>query len=296
MKSTKITMLVLSPFLLQQILKTMIEANRDFPDSAPAPNTISYNNVLLAWSRSTSGSGVHRVESILNFMIHSGEHKIVPDVYSFTTVLNTLAKSKEPNKAQRAQEHLETMLKIHDKSAQNSFRLTQAPFNAVLNAAAFSALGTPQEEQRNAIKTAVHTFSLMKKLSVPPDMISYGNILKAVANLVPRGKIRSEMALQLFKTCCRDGLVSDLVWNEARRALPADLLKSVVREKKPLSSLTSQDLPKSWKMNLPRKGRAQSKNRDSLAQKAKKVEQRKKEPVQRFRRISEESYQSGRDV
>ena len=175
---------------------------------------------------------------------------------------------------------------------------TQVPFNAILNAAAFSALGTPEEERRLAFKTAVATFSLMKKLSVPPDMITYGNMLKVVANLVPRGNTRTEMGIQLFQSCCQDGLVGDLVWDEARRALPTKVLMNLIRVEKPLGAIRRQDLPRSWTARLPRERRRQGSptKRNKSKSKEKNEVQVKREPIRKFRNISEPSYESGKDV
>ena len=274
----------------------MLEAHREDPSSCPAPNSVSYNCVLHAWSRSSSDSAVERAESILQFMIKSGDENISPDTYSFTSVLNALAKSKQPNKAARAREYLDTMLQMHAKTKHNALSPTQVPFNAVLNAAAFSALGTPEEEQRAALKIAVETFSLMKRLSIHPDMISYGNMLKVVANLIPKGKTRTEMGLQLFRTCCQEGLVGDLVWNEARRALPPKVLSELFRSPKPLAATQVRDLPVAWSRNLPKERRNAPKPRQKTPQKPDPVEQKRKEPLRRFRNISEQSYQSGRDI
>lgn len=274
----------------------MLEAHRDNPDSCPAPNTVSYNSLLHAWSRNSSEAAVKRVETILKYMIQSADKSIAPDTYSFTTVLNTLAKSKEPNKAARAREHLETMLTMYAETNDNSLKPTQVPFNAVLNAAAFSALGTPEEEQRMALKVAVETFSTMKKLSISPDMISYGNMLKCIANLVPKGATRNEMGLQLFEASCQDGLVGDLVWSEVRRVLPAKTLSDYLGMKKPLSSIRPRDLPSAWRKKLPRDARAEPRTKSESTKKSDPVEDRRKEPVRRFRNISEQSYQSDRDV
>ena len=276
----------------------MVEEHRENPNKHPAPNTVSYNSVLHAWSRSSLESAVGRAETILNYMIRSGNRAIAPDLYSFTTVLNALAKSKQPKKAEKAREYLDVMLQMHASAKQSSLRPTQVPFNAVFNAAAFSALGTPEEEQRMALKTAVETFSLMKRLSVNPDMISYGNMLKVVANLVPKGKTRTEMALQLFQACCNDGLVGELVWSEARRALPAKTLTELLPTRKPISAIKIQDLPNSWKKSLPKDRRMHMKpiKQKTVENKTNTAEEKRKEPVRRFRNIAEQSYQSGRDI
>jgi hypothetical protein len=284
----------------EEILQSMLDAHRADPEACPAPNTVSYNCVLHAWSRSPSPLAVDRAEKILHFMMASEDDLIAPDVYSFTSVLNALAKSKVPAKARKARDYLEKMLQMYTETKQKALQPTEVPFNAVLNSCAFSALDTPQDEQREAFKIAVETFALMKKLSVHPDMISFGNMLKAVANLVPKGNTRTQMGLQLFEACCQEGLVGDLVWKEARRALPAKVLSDMLHSKKSLASIRIQHLPKSWTRNVPKERRMHhDKPRKNQSQESKTkdpVEVKRKEPIQRFRNISEQSYQSGRDI
>ena len=286
----------------EQILQSMMDAHKTNPQACPAPNTVSYNCVLHAWSRSASAAAHERAEKILQYMIQSDDDQsIAPDVYSFTSVLTALAKSKAPHKAARARAYLDRMIQMYTETKQTSLAPTQVPFNAVLNAAAFSALGTPEQEQRQALKTAVETFSLMKRRGISPDTISYGNMLKVVANLIPRGKIRTEMGLQLFQACCQDGLVGELVWNEARRALPGTVLNKVVGgHRKPLAAIQVRHLPRSWTQKVPQPRRLHTKpqkNKESSSPKEEDpAEARRREPLRKFRNISEQSYQSGRDV
>jgi len=189
----------------EKLLNEMLTAHRQGPEIAPAPNTVPYNSVFLAWSQSPhhSGKAAERAEAVLNYMLANshGQHKhegsegatIAPDVYSFTSVLNAVAKSKLPDKAVRANAWLERMcneLYLYRNRTTDSpgNKLTQVPFNSVLNACAFSALGTTEDEQRRALQIAVQTFKKMRQEhAVAPDSISYGNMLKCTANLLPSG-------------------------------------------------------------------------------------------------------------
>jgi Pentatricopeptide repeat domain len=284
----------------EKILQDMRVAHRAAPDSAPAPDTYSYNNVLNAWANSPLESAAKRAEEILNFMIRSGQEAIAPDGYSFTAVLNVLAKSQEPDKAIRAQALLQTMLRVYVESSNPALRPTPIPFNIVLNAAAFSKQGT-EEQQRQALQCAVQTFSLMKAEGVPPDEVSYGNLLKTFANLVPPGPTRSAMALNVFTRCVAEGKVGELAWNEARRAVPATELSKVVREHsrgRASGKAQWRDLPREWRQRV-QKAKAKKAPSPTPDQKQPKEDGDtpvNRTPVKRFRTLSESTYQSSRDL
>ncbi|KAL7562038.1 hypothetical protein ACA910_011081 [Epithemia clementina (nom. ined.)] len=285
----------------ERILKEMILKRKEDPEKNPAPNVISYNTVLNAWSKSTLDGAQDRAETLLKFMARPDQSEIVPDLYSYSSVLNAIAKSKQPGKALRAKKLLDYML--DESSGIKHAELTPVPFNAVINAAAFSAVGTSDEEKREALQIAVTTLSLMRKHYVKPDSISYGNALKALANLMPSGKARYDMAIQLFTTCCEEGLVQDLAWNEVQRCAPLKYIDERLNLGSHVVSL--RDLPKAWRRNtrfLSRKRRDQSPpglgNSDSSindlfsATAPPDVSRHLRRPVT----MVEPSYQSGRDM
>lgn len=300
----------------ERVLNEMMMAHRQAPGVSPAPNVVSYNNVLHSWSRHQGNDGgiaaAERAEAVLYYMLRAGQKEISPDIYSFTSVLNAVAKSKNPNKASKAQDWLNRLCDFELKQ-----QLTQVPFNAVLNACAFSAMGTTQQQQRQALQIAVQTFQSMKnEYNLQPDTVSYGNMIKCASNLIPKAnsKARNEMALQLFDKCCEDGMVGDLVWNQMLRTVdPTNILQDRIRPSipsmqkkknaKPISALRLQDLPKEWRRNNVRDKRrapsGHSGGRKTLQQQRRREQQqqqRRSGPVQRLRNISEPSYQSGRDM
>lgn len=300
------------------MLQQMREAYEKSPASSAVPNTVSYNSVLHAWSKSSLEGAAARAEAILNFMLQhqqksGGTAEITPDAYSFTSTLNALAKSQEPSKAIRAQAWLSRLLDMYKATRSPSLKPTQVAFNTVLNAAAFSAKA-PIEEQRAALQVAVQTLKLMREEKVPPDSISYGNLLKCFANLMPAGKVRTDMALQLFEKCCQEGYVSELAWNEVKRAVPAKRLGEALNLNRPVTSLDVHDLPKAWqrrvsKNRLQRQKRVggemakasshSSRTRQEITGKEEKgtfESNMKRKAVRQLRNLSEPSYDSGRDV
>lgn len=279
----------------ERILKQLQEE-----DDNVTPNVVSYNSVLHAWSKNagTEPKAAQRAQAVLNYMIQSGNDNIAPDVYSFTSVLNAWAKSKEDDKAIRARELLDTLLDLHSEvPKKTSLKLSAIPFNAVLNACAFS-----KAMQRESLQIATRTFKELPNYA-KRDTITYGNLLKCCTNLMPRSKSRTDMALQIFDTCCKDGLVGDLVWNEVRKVVPShELAKKVSpKKKKSIGLLTLRDLPRSWKRNTRDKQAAINENRQTRRKRKRTKEGAKSEssepkPVRPLRNIVEPSYQSGRDL
>ena len=156
-------------------------------------DTRTYNVVLKAWSKSKAPNAGTRAEQLLVDMIEaqkSGDIIIGPDAYSFSTVLSILAKSSEPGKAQRARDLLSAFVQYSDKSAGGkndggASRPNTSCYNTVLNACAFSAMAS-EEERKGALRIAMQTFQeLVTTEGIGADSISFGTMLKAIANLVP---------------------------------------------------------------------------------------------------------------
>jgi hypothetical protein len=278
----------------ERILKDMIVARKEDPEGNPAPNVISYNTVLHAWSKCSLEGAAERAETLLKFMARTEEGELVPDVYSYSSVLNAIAKSKQTGKALRSKKLLEHML---ESSSIKQSQLTPVPFNAVMNAAGFSAVGTSDEERREALHVGMSILPLMRKLDVEKDTISYGNLLKVFANLLPAGDKRYNVAVKVFIDCCGKGLVEDLVWNEVQRCLPYHTLcdRLGLGPLGPGETHRLRDLPRQWRRN--RRTAASRRQRTAPGSSSKDSHEQQQQPFLRRKVvISEPSYQSGRDV
>jgi len=292
-------------FILQKMIRTSSKKG-----NAVQPNTVSYNTAINAWSKSRFLDAPFRAEQILLHMIETYNRQrreaavtVNPDAVSFGSVMNTWAKSSEPNKAERTRDILTRMTEMHksylettgtttttttttrsDKSS-SSFSSPCKPniicYNTVLNACAFSAKET-EPIRRKALSIAVSTFQEMKQngnsndnnngmLDVTPDDVTYGNMLKCVANLMPIGEARTSVASKIFYSSCDEGWVSDMVWNEVRRAIPSSVLGNIVKKKqdkgkteknddsknqkrrKSVGSMEWTELPKDWIWQVKKK-------------------------------------------
>jgi hypothetical protein len=299
----------------ESIIKELVmeqQKNEETGAAFVAANTITFNTVLHAWSKSKLSGATDRAEKLLEYMIKSSNSEIRPDVYSFTCVMDTWAKSKEPNKALRTRKLLDQLmemrqeaLKNRDKRRANVLLPSQIPYNTVLNACAFSAMKTPEEEKREAITIAVDTFKGMSsressfqgnanEKAVARDAVTYGLMLKCIANLMPRGTVRTRMALQIFQECCDDGLVGYLVWNEVRRAVPAKVLQEVYRFKRQCGSMEVEDLPREWNANC--RERRSNKHRKQNDRKRKTKAEENEEKTQPKTFIIERSFSTGKDM
>lgn len=269
--------------LVQEMMKLSKES-----DEAPSPNAVSYNSILNAWSKSSLPGAALRCKRVLDYMIKVPNENVKPDMISFTTVMDALAKSKESNKALRCSELLARMSAFHRATGRIELKPNAYAYNVVLNACAFSAMGTPLEEQREALQIAVSTFTSMRKSGVSPDTVTYGNMLKCLANLMPQGNMRSKMALQIFDRCTEDGMVGALVWNEVRRAVPTKTLDSTYSLKKSVGRLEVRDLPRRWR-------ESNRNDKNAPKSKEKKQESTPKRPVSRTT-ITETTFQFGKDA
>ena len=136
----------------EKIVQDM-QAAANESEKVHAPNTVSYNCILNAWSKSSHEGAAPRAQKVLDYMIAANREEIAPDIYSFTSVLDAWAKSKEPNKGVRTRELLDKMLALYESTKRQDLRPTQVPYNTVLNACAFSALGPLWKNREKLFKS-----------------------------------------------------------------------------------------------------------------------------------------------
>eukprot|EP00804_Cyclotella_cryptica_P003272 CCRYP_010501-RA/>CCRYP_010501-RA protein AED:0.04 eAED:0.04 QI:149/1/1/1/1/1/4/351/772 len=227
------------------------------------PNLLSYNTVINSWAKSSDPESAMHAQSLLMRMLKNYKadafSTVKPDVVTFSSVLNALAKSKAQNKANKCLKLLETMIDLHDEDGSCDTTPNVICYNTVLNACAFSALAD-EDEKKRALEVAVKVFKLLnEERYVRPDAVSYGNMLKCCANLMPPGNARTSMASTIFSKCCEAGMVGGMVLDEIRRSIPSKeflLLLAECGYEKPLKqhknamSIELRQLPRQWTVNV----------------------------------------------
>jgi len=232
-------------YRVTQLLNLMEELGLQGGDSNVEPNSRTYCTVLDALSRSKSWKAVSQSLEILTRMeeFYSEGHECVrPCARAYSIVISTIARSKKKGKAELAQEILHRMESEYRKG-NDSARPTVYSYNAVLNAAAFT--NGDEKEQEQAFKVACLTFDELRNSDyLRPSHVSYGTFLKAIEKLMPESDVRNDLVKGLFRRCCRDGQVGDLVLRSMKSLTTPDLYQSL------LEGVADYGLPKSWSANV----------------------------------------------
>ena len=96
---------------------------------------------------------------------------------------------------------------------------------------------------------------------VTPDAVTYGNMLKCCANLMPPGNQRNAMASRLFTSCCDAGMIGGMGLDEIRRCLPPRAFLPLladcgydkpIRQRRKAHSVELKELPREWTINVKR--------------------------------------------
>eukprot|EP00557_Chaetoceros_sp_GSL56_P006495 CAMPEP_0176503992 /NCGR_PEP_ID=MMETSP0200_2-20121128/15682_1 /TAXON_ID=947934 /ORGANISM="Chaetoceros sp., Strain GSL56" /LENGTH=900 /DNA_ID=CAMNT_0017903367 /DNA_START=234 /DNA_END=2934 /DNA_ORIENTATION=+ len=105
----------------EQVLRSMIKDSQNDP-SKIKPNTITFNTVIDAWSKSNAKHAAAKAQEILKEMqilYEKGFPGVCPDTFSFASVLNAFANSPEANSAEKAEELLRHMCKLNENGNTN---------------------------------------------------------------------------------------------------------------------------------------------------------------------------------
>jgi len=177
-----------------------------------------------------------------------------PNTVTYTTILNTLARSKTPNKALLAREMLAEMDESY-RSGNRNLRPNSFAYNAVINACAFTA-GTP-DKRRKALELALVTLEELERSNYgKPNNITYSIVLQACKNLSKTAqeiKRVQRVVLEIFLRSCRDGQVDEFL---LRRFI--EVADAQTRAKALGQYQTINDLPMDWICNVINKKRSKA--------------------------------------
>ena len=102
-----------------------------------------------------------------------------------------------------------------------------------------------------ALEVALRTFHKLNDLEDDgPNNITFGTLLKAIANLMPAGPEREALVADLFDQCCALGTVDAFVLSQVRNASP-NLYRDLVEEPCGLGGPDSDNSVQSVLLNIP---------------------------------------------
>lgn len=121
--------------------------------------------------------------------------------------------------------------------------------NAVMNACAYTS-GDILAEQTRAVEIAHKIMKDFEKSPYgKPDQVTYGTFLKVCANQMPDSHSREQIVEILFRKCCKDGQVGNLVIQQLKALSSKDLYQKLIGRSFD-EDLTIEDLPEEWWCNV----------------------------------------------
>lgn len=159
------------------------------------------------------------------------------------------ARSLHYGKAERALNWLREMQKRYQAGEHPHLRPNVVAYNAVLNACAYTS-GNDVPEQNRAMEIA---HKILKELEQSrhgnPDQVTYGTFLKVCHNQMPDSHTRRQIVEVLFRKCCKDGQVGNLVIQQLQTMASPDLYEQLVGRSIE-DDIVMEDLPEDWWRNV----------------------------------------------
>jgi PPR repeat. len=212
------------------------------------PNIISYNTLLkaFAYARDDFTQDAKTLLDRLSATNDDSNLKCVsPDAISYTTVISCYARSDVQWKAKIAQQILNEMVDSY-RSGKSRNKPTVFTFNAVLNACAYTF--NPKEKV-DAFMVIVSTLVLLQEFT-KPDHTTYGTLLKAWCNLIPKDDDRrNRIVRSVFRQCCKDGQVGNMVMQQLKYAASPELYRTLIG-KDITQEIKISNLPTKWSRNV----------------------------------------------
>ncbi len=250
------------------------------------PDATTYNSVLHAWSQSSDRNAPVKALGLLEIMLRLHEagggvgdddededddidphssaaaaNNDIPDVTSFSTVINAFAKSRYPRKARQARDLLRRMNRLHEhgssggggrkKRKNEALRPSIYVYAAVLNACAYTS-GT-NEEKDEALRIGIDTYEeLQRSAVIVANHVAYGSFIRVCRKLMAEDDPRRDHFIsRTFRQCCSDGQLGEYVVRQLRpmTRLYTSLLKAYITEEGG-GNVRYQDLPAHWRCNV----------------------------------------------
>ena len=203
----------------EEVLDQMIEYyHRGWVELKPC--VLTFTNVCHCIALSGADDAVERCLGIIRRM--EGYHEqgfgdVRPSFYTWNTVINAAAKSKRKGKAQIAFQILRRMQEL-------ALRPPTVTYNSVLNACGYA--DNPEDDPDEILDIATTVFEEANN----PNYITYSSYLRCICVFVKDGTKKRELTWKIYKKCCQDGQLTQMVMKQIRRCLTTQQYKEVVAD------------------------------------------------------------------
>jgi hypothetical protein len=216
-------------------------------EGIPRPDLISYNTVIKAMRSGNKEEGAVFAEDILSKLETMGERdpKLLPDNYSYTSVITAFGRSDSSKKADKALEIVERMMAAQEKG-NKAATVTVHSFNAALNACAF--VDGTDDDKKKAFEIAMKLNDMRMKYHNRTDSTWYGTMLRVCSSLLEPSEKRENFVDRFFREACDTGCVGRLVLTQLKFAATPKQFGRLL-DIDPDEKISLDDLPEEWTCN-----------------------------------------------
>jgi hypothetical protein len=249
------------------ILRLMIERFQDGDDRC-LPNQKTFCQIINAWGQCADGEDfpVRRAMALLDLMeelYNDGIRQLKPDMITYSSLIDTIAKSRLPNgsdlafdliekienlylsgdttmkpnaktysgvflsliNSQQEGKHLKAQ-QVLDRMKKLKVDINAFSYNYAINCAS-SVVDESDNVKMEAFKIALKAFSSLRKSSYETDSFSYNFFLKA-CRLLPSSTMRSKVVRETFQECCSQGKLNNEVLSRLSACLDPSEIRNLV--------------------------------------------------------------------
>ena len=124
-----------SPQAIRAFVQTD-ELKVDFDELDVAPDVISFNSTINAWSKSGNRDSPQRSEDVLRRLLAEYEKhgEVTPNTVSFCTAMQAWAKSSEPNRGSKARDLFDELISLYGETNNDRLRPSESCYGALISA------------------------------------------------------------------------------------------------------------------------------------------------------------------
>lgn len=214
----------------------------------------SYTNVIQALAARHTKHAAEKSAALLKRMeveFAAGDESMRPTRSSYIGVINAFGSSGSGKSFIKANEVLQRMISQHS-NGNDAARPDACSYHAVIRACAgvSAAKTTSPGREKEALMLAISTVQDMKKSEhVHPTAKSYLLLFRCCINLLPEGNEREKVLCSVFRSCARDGLVSQKMLQEFQSAISAEVYHREVVSNAPYFDKV-RVIPQHWTRNV----------------------------------------------
>ena len=222
----------------EKILRKMQSLQRN--DAKPC--RITFNSVLSAYNNSREVDAYFHAKGILQEMENNPDHNIQPDIVTYTTFLNIIAKWKNIN------EKVGLAEQILDRILARKLQMNTFTYDAILRVCVYTNTSDPKV-RRKALVLAVKTFSEMQEsYQFSPTSYSYSLFFNVISKH-SSGNEQEKLLSHSLKDCCEAGMLTESTLSHLKEKFPSSIINTILVPSDSVENVQLHHLPSEWSCN-----------------------------------------------